>query len=623
MCGIAGGISYSGQFFPSKDKIESFARVLQFRGPDYNDCWQKIIGNAYISLSHYRLSIIDLSDTGHQPMSTDAGKSSIVFNGEIYNYRELRKQLENAGQLFKSTSDTEVILKGYETWGLKNLLSRLDGMFAFVLYDKDKDMLILTRDRFGKKPLYYHFDSLKKQLAFSSDIRSFKYLPINRTINHHALGYFFGELSTPRIDTIWNEVKKVPEAHYITYDGVKLGINEYWQLQYSNELRSITRNEIIEKVDCILNKAVTKRLVSDVEVSALLSGGVDSSLVVAMMASNSAQKISTYSVGFEESDFSELKYSKMVAERYNTNHTEIILKPNDLTIIDQLISEFGEPFADSSMLPTYMISKSISQHHKVALSGDGGDEIFAGYYEYYLVHKLSQLGNLRHVYPIAKILSSLLKTYKFQLFEKLIGLSRKPTFSLLNRGYAFDNSELINIFPELDDINSAVDNEHRNVFEQFSKASQNTFKAILSSSLHTRLVNDYLTKVDRSSMYASLEVRSPLLDKDLAEFVAKLPQNQIMFKNEPKSILKEVAEKYLPTDLLYRRKMGFAIPLEQWLKNDLKDNVWEVIMGGKQTMVAMNYDHVEKLIHSFMNGDKVDVRKVWTLYTFHRWCQLS
>lgn len=622
MCGIAGGLSYQSNYFPSRESIEDFSAPLKFRGPDDSGLLFEQFDEAFLTLAHKRLSIIDLTKGGHQPMKSSSGQSLITFNGEIYNYQELRELLTKAGFVFKTNSDTEVILNGYECWGIDKLMSLIDGMFAFAIFDKKERNLILARDRFGKKPLYYYHIKAKSQLAFSSDIRSFNFIGINKTFNNYSFGYFLSEQSTPQEQSIWNEINKVVEGTYLKFDINGIESFKYWNLDYQNTNLNISRDLLLEETERLLLASVRKRLVSDVRVSALLSGGVDSSIVVAMMATLSKERVKTYSVGFEDDNFNELAYARKVAKKYDTDHSEIIMKASDLSIIDTLIDEFGEPFADSSMIPTYLVSNAISKYDKVALSGDGGDEMFAGYYEYYLVHKLSQIKIFKPFERLIQFVSQHNNSYGIGLISKLLELSKLKKHQLLNRNYSFTNSELKELTFNNLDISNSVDNEHLRIYTMYGQGN-NTLKSILSSSLHTRLVNDYLVKVDRASMYSSLEIRSPFLDKDLAQYIARQSQKNILSNNEPKSILKEVAERYLPSDILYRKKRGFEIPLESWLKNELKNEVKEVILGGKQNVTSLNYTFIEEMIKKFNEGHLVDKRKIWTLFVFHKWCQLG
>jgi len=357
----------------------------------------------------------------------------------------------------------------------------------------------------------------------------------------HALGYYFAELSTPHEATIWKEIKKLKPGTYLKFESIGISLYKaYWELHYTEDCR-LSRGEIIEKTEFLLNESVKKRLVADVHLSALLSGGIDSSLVVAKMAENTPGRVKTYSVGFKEELFNELPYARQVVNRFNTDHTELILDPKNLTNINELILEYGEPFADSSMIPTYLMSKEISKNEKVVLGGDGGDELFAGYYSYYFTHKFDKVKRFGFTYPFAEILSKVYPTYRTEFLKKLLEHTKHPAYTLLDRSFGFTEDDLQRLYPNQVFVES-LKNEHQYIWKEFSPNSSSDLINVLSASLKTRLLNDYLVKVDRASMYASLEMRSPFLDKDLAEFAATLKPEQLFYKTGTKSILKEIAE---------------------------------------------------------------------------------
>ncbi len=615
MCGIAGFINFNFQETVPQYDWNKFTEPFKYRGPDDAGDWH-LRGNTVVSFFHTRLSIIDLNPTGHQPMTSTSGKTTIVFNGEIYNYQQLKHELILAGFKFHTSSDTEVLLNGFECWGIHTLLHKIDGMFAFAMFDKSKEELFLARDRFGKKPLY--FSTIDSQLVFSSDIRSFKHvksLPL--TIDYHALGYYFSEYSTPLENTIWNEVKKLKPSTYLKYG--KQGIIEsksYWNLNYNLSCK-LSTHEIEERAVFLLRKAVKKRLVSDVRVSALLSGGIDSSLIVALMAEQTHGAVRTYSVGFHEEGFNELPYARQVANRFGTDHTELIITPQQLNDIDSLILEYGEPFADSSMIPTYLMSKQISASEKVVLGGDGGDELFAGYDSYYFAYKYDQVKSYGKFYWLSRLLNNAFPSYRTELLKRLLNQTRYPNYTLLDRNFCFDKNDLRNLVDNKTFWGS-TQTEHERVWNEYAPGSSHELINVLSASLKTRLLNDYLVKVDRASMYASVEMRSPFLDKDLAEFVATLRPDQIYKKGEPKAILKNVAKRYFPSDFIYRKKMGFGIPIGNWFKTDLAAKLREV-METRQTMVDLNYKFIQQLLDEHIKGYADHTEKLWSLYVFHIW----
>lgn len=618
MCGIVGYISFQGERL-AEEAIPAFMDPLKFRGPDHQAHKRIEEGDIALFFGHTRLSIIDLSPDGNQPKESPSGRSWVTFNGEIYNFQELKKELVELGHTFYSKSDTEVILVGYEAWGMEKLVKKMDGMFALGLYDRQEKKLFLARDRFGKKPMYYHWDAAHKSLTFGSDIRSFDGLKKNWTLNLRALGYYFAELSTPMQESIWNEIQKLPPASYAEVSPSGIEVHSYWDLDYSQKL-SLPREEILAETDRLLAQAVIKRKVADVNVCSFLSGGIDSSLVAALLAVHSDKPIDTFSIGFSEQKFNELPYAKAVADKYGTKHHEIILQPDDFSIVEQLIEEFGEPFADSSMIPTYYVSKAVSNTEKVALSGDGGDEIFGGYYVYHFANDIDQMGAWAPLEPVAKGLATLTKNQRFAFLASVFAAKKKDKVELLNRHMGFSDQELASLLGQ-PQFFEARRSEHGRLWQQYGAAYPKVIDQVLATSLRTRLVNDYLVKVDRSSMFSSLEVRSPFLDKDLAAFAAQIPGDQLIHKRISKSILKDLARKYLPHELIDRPKQGFAIPVGEWFKKELKEEIREVILGGKQKMIDLNYEFIEELIGQHQLGEKEHPHKIWALYVFHKWAQ--
>lgn len=617
MCGIVGGVSYQDKFVFDKLLLSSASDYLKYRGPDSAGEQFFKSGNACVSLGHRRLSIIDLTADANQPMTSFSGRTTIVFNGEIYNYREVREELVQSGAQFKTHSDTEVILNAVETWGIRRALTRLDGMFAFGLFDRRTNVVHLARDRFGKKPLYYSDDL--KQIAFSSDIRSLELImPGRLEIDLHSLGYYFAELSTPLEGTVWRQIKKMKPASFLTFS--EKGVEEYdlyWKLQYT-ESCTMHQADIVERTNILLENAVKKRLVADVKVSALLSGGIDSSLMVAKMSELSSTPVKTYSVGFREATFNELPYARYVADKFKTDHTEIMLDPTSIVDHRALIREFGEPFADSSMIPTYLISKEISRNEKVVLGGDGGDELFAGYSSYYFAYKFDKFKNLAALAPLVQFINKYVRGYRINFLNDLLQQTRQPRHHLLDRDFGFKRADLPQLLNE-PEFYEALDKEHQFVWDKYGGTSSTNLIRVLSASLSTRLVNDYLVKVDRASMCASLEMRSPFLDKDLAEFAATLNADQLFQGAGPKTILKSIASQYFDPSFVHRKKMGFGVPVGHWFKDVLRDEVRSVILDGRQSLVNLNYKFIEQIIDQHNSGFRDHTHRLWALYVFHIW----
>lgn len=618
MCGIGGGISWQSQVFTSPEQRKAFALPLQFRGPDAEGFWEQELTSTQpqVSFLHKRLSIIDLSEGGNQPMMSATGHSVIVFNGEIYNYRELRGTLTDYP--FRTHSDTEVLLAGYETWGLTQLLEKVRGMFAIAIYDLRKQTLFLARDPFGKKPLYYH--NHQKSLYFSSDIRSFSELSYTLSLNEHSVGYFFSELSTPMSHSIWQEVHKLPPGHFAAFSLRGWELHQYWKISFGQETTPLSRPQILETIDALLTQSVKRRQVADVSIGILLSGGIDSSLVVAKMASLSTTPINTYSVGFTDKTANELPYAKLVSEKYHTHHTELMVGPDDLLSIDDLILEYGEPFADLSMVPTYLISKQVSQQHKVILGGDGGDELFAGYYAHFFTEKVIRYQKGKHLLPLLRLSNQIYANYHTQLLQQVWEQAYKPSHSLLHRHMGIPGNWLSKIAPESHALHNATDVEHKLIWDSY-EADLPTLSHLMSAGLHTRLVNDYLVKVDRASMYCSLEMRSPFLDQDLAEFAATIPWKQLFTPYGTKSILRELALQYLPRSLVTREKQGFSVPAKEWFQRSVGNRWKEVVLGGKQNVLPLDYSAVEDYFRHHQQATVDHTLGLWALYVFHVWAQ--
>lgn len=615
MCGIAGFVCFDESQRLDISKLQNFAACLKYRGPD-EEGYEISNENGYqLAFAHKRLSIIDLSETGKQPMKSLSGNSIIIFNGEIYNFQPIKTKLETAGRKFRGTSDTEVILHAYEEWGIDKTLAEIEGMFAFALFDYTTQKLLIARDRFGQKPLYYRV--FGNNIAFSSDVRSFETYFNDLTLDEYALQYYFQELSTPIHNSIWAEVKKLLPGYVAEFSKNGFSTKQYWDFNFTHKVK-ISLEEAVEESEKLLLQSVQRQLIADVPVSTFLSGGVDSSLITAMAAKLYGRKLSTFSVGFKYEEYNELPYANVVAEQYQTDHHQIVIEPNVIDIVEKLVDEYGEPFADSSMIPSYYLSKFAAQHSKVILGGDGGDELFAGYNSHNQAARMEEWYAKKYLHPLFWLGNKLNLNPKF---EYLNGIAQKevPTIaSALYRSMGFSNADMKKLFGS--SFTYAMKQEYEKAIADAQKVAPAIFDQILYGSNKTRLVNDYIPKVDRASMYASLEVRSPFLDKDLVEFTSTLPYQQLLHGGVNKYITKKIAEKYVPHHILYRKKMGFAIPVGEWFKNELKPQLYDVILGQKQTMVDIDYAYVERIIKQHLNGEANHKDKLWTLYVFHIWC---
>tara|TARA_R110002012_G_scaffold114079_2_gene260431 strand:+ start:34608 stop:36482 length:1875 start_codon:yes stop_codon:yes gene_type:complete len=624
MCGIIGYLTGNKL---DKDNIEKklskAQSFLKFRGPDNGSRELIQFNDQFVAFVHNRLTIIDLNEKSNQPFYSNSKNTIITYNGEIYNYRQLQKELIVEGCKFRTNSDTEVIINAYEQWGIQKTLEKIDGMFAFGLYDFTKDRLFISRDRFGKKPMYFY--NYNSTFIFGSDIRSIKELVRdNLSIDFYAFNYFLSELSTPSYNSIWKEVKKLPPATYleVSYNESRYVIKQekYWELKYSNSC-NLSFKDIVEKTNFLLSQAVKKRLVADVRVATLLSGGIDSSLVVAKMAELSCDKINTYTVGFKDRDFDESSFARQVAKKFDTNHTEIILDSDLGSIIDNIIYEYGEPFGDSSMIPSYLICNEVSKNEKVVLGGDGGDELFGGYDNYYKTFHFDKWKELKVLKPLVNVLNDLAPSYRINLLNELLNKAYQPYHKFLDRNMGFNQKDQSELLISSVCFNS-IDTEHSKIYNSTSKSLKSELLKVMNASFQTRLLNDYLVKVDRASMFASLEMRSPFLDKDLTEFSATLRPSQLYHQGEPKSILKNLARKYFDRSFIYRKKMGFGIPIINWLiHNDLKGFMDVILSPNKY--VLFEYAFLEQLINEHISNKKNHQHRLWLIYVFNKWASFN
>ncbi len=542
MCGITG--------FSWEDKtlIKKITNLIAHRGPDAEGYFT----DNDISLGHRRLAIIDLSPRGNQPMLNDENNLAIVFNGEIYNFKELKKELEKKGYKFKSDSDTEVIIKGYEEYG-QEICSRLDGMFAFVIWDKKKKELFLARDRIGKKPLYYAI--FNKKIIFASEIKSILGAGVSTKIDKEALLDTVMCRFSSGNNTIFSEIKKLPPGSHGLFSNGKLNISSFWQIPELTE----TRQPNVKEVDNLIESAVEKRLLSDVPVGVLLSGGLDSSTIVAYMA-RKTDKIKTFSVGFTEG-INESNYAKLVAEEFSTDHKEIFLEKEIISYLPKVMWHMDEPITDPAALSTYLLSKEVSKHVKVALSGEGGDEVFGGYDT---VNKLSFIERINHIpkpikkgigTPFLRFISNFHKYPKKQIYNfgadildsKTIEESYKKLFY-----FPFNSKE----------IKEYTSETRPDLLDRFIK-NKDLYSSSINFYFKEWLPNDLLMKVDKMSMAHGLEIRTPFLDKYLIEYFFSIPrQNKIN-----KYLFKKTVSPYIPKPILERKKQGFSLPISTWFTN--------------------------------------------------------
>ena len=551
---------------------------LRHRGPD--DAGVYIDGP--VGLAHQRLSILDLSAAGHQPMCNEDGTVWIVFNGEIYNFQELRRSLESSHTL-KSRTDTEVILHLYEDYGTQ-CISLLRGMFAFAIWDQRSRRLVLARDRLGKKPLFYAAN--EQGLTFASELKALivgRDMPaIDPLAVHHYLTFQY--IPTPQ--TIFQGVRKLPPGHFAVYENGKLSESAYWSLNYDQKGPLRSEQDYQEELQSLLTEAVRLRLVSDVPLGAFLSGGVDSSSVVAIMSRLMTEPVKTFSIGFKEDQYNELPYARQIAERFGTEHHEFMVEPTALEILPTLVRVYDEPYADSSAIPTYYVSQLSRQHVTVILNGDGGDELFAGYPRYNF--DPLQRWSARYLPGSREVLGRLV----LSCIPPVRGLRRAR--GLAQRALApFSRTYLYRIcyFPPeaktllyTEEFNETVaGHDSASLLDRwFEEAeAQELLDQLLSVDTRTYLPDDLLVKVDRASMAHSLEARSPFLDHKLVEFAAALPVSLKLHHGETKRLLKRAMRRTLPDEILDRPKMGFGVPIDRWFREDCREFLRETLLSAR------------------------------------------
>ena len=618
MCGIAGIVSTAAGQRIESATIHRMCQAIVHRGPDEEGIFVK----DGTGLGMRRLSIIDLAG-GQQPVFNEDRTAWIVFNGEIYNFPELREGLLKRGHRFSTHSDTEVIVHLYEEMG-PDCVNKLRGMFAFALYDERRQKLLMARDRLGKKPLHYALQG--QRLLFGSEIKAILAVaPELATVNNEALlqYMYFGYVPDPL--TAFTTIQKLPPGHLLEFENGKINVRQYWDLPQYSTHPPRSEEECLEEMEHRLAEAVRIRLISDVPLGALLSGGTDSSTVVALMARASSNPVKTFAIGFRNQEFNEAPYARMVAEKFGTDHHELIVEPDVFETVETLTSSLEEPFGDSSMLPTYYVSQMARKHVTVALSGDGGDEIFAGY-DRYAIHLR------RRVFE--RIPSGARRFYREKLHPLLPRDMRGKKFSyhvsLPWRERYVDAISLVPAFerdiPLLSDEFRAVRRESGDpedvMYRYFEQApAKDPVSQMLYVDTKTYMVGDILTKVDRMSMATSLEVRVPILDHEFVEWATGLPLDWKIRGGKQKYILRKLAERVgVPREVLYRPKQGFALPLVHWLKYELKELIMSVLLDPR-TLQRGYFEArgVRQLLDEHFRGRRSHSGQIWRLLIFELW----
>lgn len=622
MCGIAGFVSQEALVSDRENAervLDRMCRRIAHRGPDE----QGMFVEGPVALGMRRLSIIDLAG-GHQPMSGCDRAVKIVFNGEIYNYRELQRALEARGHHFKSNSDTEVIIHAYEEYGA-NCVDHLRGMFAFAIWNGCKGELFIARDRTGKKPLYYSVTTTGT-LIFGSELKSLREHPeFVAKMSLEALDAYltFGYVPDPL--TIFRNVHKLPPGHHLKFSAGRVRLEQYWDFPYSEAQAKPApgEEECLEELRSLLDESVRLRLVADVPLGAFLSGGVDSSTVVGLMSRHMSQPVKTFSIGFHEDSYNELKYARVAAKQFGTDHHEFVVTPDLCEIVDELVWHLDEPFADSSAIPTYMVSKLAREFVMVVLSGDGGDELFGGYTRYALDRKRN---------GFARLPRALRQRVMQPLGRSLPHGARGRNYIYVNAFEPIDRYiEEISIFTRLNKPSLYTDDFRRLLgttdatarFREYAERSRSadSLDPLLYLDSKTYLPGDILTKVDRMSMAASLEARVPLLDHKLIEFVCtRIPASMKMKGLETKHIFKRAVRDLVPAEILNRPKQGFGVPIEQWINEQLRERLRGTLTEPRtQQRGYIEPAYVNRLLDEHERGRRNHATELWALFMLELW----
>jgi asparagine synthase (glutamine-hydrolysing) len=637
MCGIV-GFKTNRDFGIFRENLPEAVASLTYRGPDdFGLFFDEASG---IGLGHRRLSVIDLSMAGRQPMSSEDGNVHIVYNGEVYNFQEIRKILEGAGHKFRSATDSEVVLKAYLQWGM-DCLHKFVGMFAFAVWDGRKHCLFLARDRLGIKPLYYYFRG--KTFLFASELKAImSFKQFDKQIDANALPLFLHYQYIPAPRTIFQDTYKLPPGHYLVYDDQKVTSHPFWghtQISENDRTSRLSEEEQVVELDHLLTQAVSDRLVSDVPLGALFSGGIDSSVVVALMQKINDSPVRTFSIGFREPGYDEAPWASKVARHLGTDHTELYASPREaLSIIPRLPEIYDEPFADSSAIPSFLVCRLARSHVTVALTGDGGDEQFCGYVRYWSTRTMATslqslpefftkasavlLGGIRSDWvekcylPWRHLLPQRFRVANFpDKWQKLIKFMDQTQIQNLYR-------MTICLWPE-DELRLLVG---RQLLEsQYEETFRETegwplLSRLMQVDRKTYLPDDLLTKIDRASMAVSLEVRVPLLDHRVVEYTSRLPENFKYRKGVGKYLLKKLLAQYVPSKLFERPKMGFGVPIDRWFRDELKELLLSYLSPERLKEEGL-FDEglVEKKMREHLAGQANHQYRLWSLLMWEMW----
>lgn len=623
MCGISGKIYFNGNTVSRQD-IFAMNEKIKHRGPDDEGIY--ISPDEKVGLGHRRLSIIDLSPLGHQPMNY-LDRYWIVFNGEIYNFQEKRILLEKEGYKFKSHSDTEVILALYDKFG-KKCLEHLRGMFSFAIYDEKEKTIFCARDRVGKKPFKYYVDD--NVFIFASELKAiltqkeYKKEPDYIAIHHYLTLQY-----CPAPLTGFKDLKKLEPAHYLFIDLKTKQFKKecYWKLDYSKKLY-LSEREWKKRIITKLKECVRLRMISDVPFGAFLSGGIDSSAVVAFMSKLSNKPVRTFSIGFKEKKYNELLYARIVADKFKTEHKEFIVEPHAIELLPMLVKQYEEPYADSSALPTYYVSKMTRDFVTVALNGDGGDENFAGYgrysaFKFSLFYENFSWLNRFVILPVSKFLYNL---FQNNFLERCYRFSKTATEDYRRRYMTytayFTNEQKKSIYTEEFKDKVWSEDTYNLIVDKFNESgAKNKMDQTLYVDFTTYLPDDLMVKVDIDSMAVSLEGRSPFLDHELLELTAQIPFGlKIKGFNDKKYILKKALKGLIPNKVMFRPKMGFGVPIDDWFRKELKKYAYEILLSEKAiSRNIFKKEEIQKLLDKHNSSAINYSPKIWALLTLELW----
>ena len=595
MCGITGFVDFSKKI--TQKELSDASLKISHRGTDDNGYYFDSNNNYTVGLAARRLAVIDTSNNGHQPFITNCENYIIVFNGVIYNYKDLQKKLKELGHSFKTNTDTEVLLKSYIQWK-SSFLDFINGIFSFCIFDKTTQKVILARDRIGVKPLFYSFN--KESFYFGSEISALKFYSSNRIINKNALSLYLKFGYFPTADTIFENISKLEPSQIIILDLKTKNLKKEFYWTFSNENHTIKDddiNETIRTTHKLLKHSILSRTVADVPFGVLLSGGYDSATTAAVIQNQSSNPVNTFTIGFEKKSLDEAKEAKIIAHFLGSNHKELYLNKEDgLDIVKNLGSIYDEPMGDSGAIALYAAAKLASKDVKVLLSSEGGDELFGGYKSYFFT----------------------LKWYKYLKFIpdiKYLNNIRPKLTSLLKKQTQLEFYINFNCYFTDEEIDHLISHEYKFIIDKCQKDNLNT---LLEFDLKNYLPEDLLMKADRSCMICGIENRDPFLDYHLVNYVSQIPEKVKIYKNVPKYVLKQITHQYIPEKLMHRPKKGFSIPIEEWLKNDLKDFVISNLYNSSIHNLV-NPFYVNYILKQFYEGKKGFSKKVWILLSLKLW----